>query len=140
MPPLAITSTVVPRFSNSVPSLKSGMSIWRSLAGIMLNVPVTMLMGDCCDPVLHAPFSAARACQLRGPYFMSATPSTFLGSSLKRTHDFTRISKCVDLDGPIFGSRREECTVGARGKGLARRRQEEHGLEERDTHVDDVWA
>jgi len=57
----------------------------------------------------------------------------------RRTHDFTRISKRVDLDGPIFGSGGEESPVRTRGKGLPRRRQEEHGLEERDTHVD-VWA
>jgi hypothetical protein len=68
VPPWAITSTVVPRFSNSVPSGISGISSVISDAVTMLKEPSIMSMGDWRVPVLQAVLAvASRAAQFNGP-------------------------------------------------------------------------
>lgn len=67
--PSVTTSTVLPRFSNSAPSWKSGISIWRSDPERTLWVPLDRLMGDWCVPVAHSLLaSGSRLYQLAGPY------------------------------------------------------------------------
>lgn len=70
--PSVTTSTVLPRFSNSAPLVKLGISMFRSEAGMVLNEPEARLMGDWWWPVAHSSLAlGSKLYQFAGPCCIS---------------------------------------------------------------------